>query len=103
MSQSLCTFPGISQIFSAHYALAHGITPGVVSIEIAPQAIFPQDRGDIVFTEDGVPVLTLTDCKLDSGSFEANDQGQVWRLNILDRRWRWAYPIISLRANIRDD
>lgn len=103
MFQALCSFPGISQIFSAHYALAHGITLGVVSIEIAPQTTFPQDRGDVVFTEDGAAVLTLTDCKLDSGSFEANDAGQIWRLNILDRRWRWAFPIISLRANIRDD
>lgn len=102
MSQALCSFPGINSIFSAHYALAHGITPGVVSIEIAPQATFVQERGDVVFTEDGAAVLTLTDCKLDSGSFEANDAGQVWRLNILDRRWHWAFPIISLRANVRD-
>jgi hypothetical protein len=102
-SQALVSFPGINQIFSAHYALAHGITPGVVSIEIAPQTMFPKDRGEVVWTVDGTEVLRLTDCKLDSASYEADDQGQILRLNILDRRWKWAFPVISLRANIRDD
>lgn len=102
-NQAYVTFPGIDQIFRAYYSLVHGITPGVIQIEIVPQDKPPKAQGDIIWWTDNQKVLTLTDCRLDSASFEYNDDGLLWKVNILDRRWRWAYPTISKRANMRNE
>lgn len=100
-NQCLVSYPGVTQIRSAYYALYHGITPGVIILEILPQNNLPKMQGDVVWTVDGVEVLRLTDCRLNDASYEVNENGQIWRINILDRRWRWAGPVSMLRANVR--
>jgi hypothetical protein len=94
------SFPGIDQVVSATYTLAHGITPGLAFLEIAPQGGFVGEGGALVFEFGGV-TLVFPDCKIDTLSLARTSQGLVWRLAILDRRWKWAFPTISGVYNVR--
>ena len=95
------TFPGISQIVRATYTLSHGITPGVATFEIAPQAGFVAQEGSVVFYFGNVR-LTFPGCRLNEMSYRRNDQGLIWALQIFDRRWKWAYGEISGHYNLRN-
>jgi hypothetical protein len=97
--QGLAYFPGIDQLISASYTLAHGITPGVIQVEMPPQPNFTAEMGSFFFYY-GDLVLEFADCKVDSVSFDASASGFVWRLAILDRRWMWAFGQISGRYNL---
>jgi hypothetical protein len=100
--QGLATFPGIQQVLSAEYTRSHGITPGLVTFEILPQAGFVGAAGPVVFTYGDV-LLAFPDCKVDAFSFRFNDQGFIIGLQIFDRRWKWAFPTISGHYNVRLD
>lgn len=87
--QGLAYFPGIKQIISARYTLSHGITPGVCSMEIAPQADITAAGGPLQF-KFGSVLLVFPDCRVDKFSYRTNGSGQVIGLNIYDRRWKWS-------------
>jgi hypothetical protein len=94
-------FPGIQQIVDANFAFsAHGITPSVCSISIAPQDGMVS-AVDTLAWEFGSEVRRFPRCLADSASFERNSQGMVWRLKILDRRWMWKWGAISGSYNRR--
>jgi len=94
-------FPGIQQIVDANFAFsAHGITPSVCSITIAPQQGMVS-AVDTLAWEFGGEVRRFPKCLADSASFERNSQGMVWRLKILDRRWLWKWGAISGSYNRR--
>ena len=98
--QGLAFFPGIQQIVGAEYSLGHGITPGVCSMQIAPQSSLIAEGGTLEFTFDSV-LLQFRGCKVDQGTLLRNSQNQIVNLSILDRRWRWAFGSISGAYNLR--
>lgn len=99
--QCVARFPGVEQIREAEYVLQHGISPGVATITMRPQANFPAVGGSLTFLRDGAKVLELKDCRVASGSGTASAGGRLVRLTILDRRWKWAFGQISGRYNLR--
>lgn len=96
------TFPGIAQIRQATLNMTHGITPSVVTFEIAPQAGFASQYGDATIFSDSQS-YTLRGCKVDKNSFERNSGGEVWRLAVFDRRWKWGWGRLSGTYNLRAD
>ena len=106
-NQATVSFPGVSQVVSASYTLQHGITPGSAVVETAPQANFIGAGGTLAFTftQDvgGPVVISLPNCKVARAEFSIGPQGRIWRLQILDRRWKWAFPTISGNYNRRNE
>jgi len=96
------SFPGIAQIVSARYTRSHGITPGVCTIEMAPQIGFTDIIGDLAFIYGPISVV-FPDCRIDQQSIRRTERNLIWSLNILDRRWRWNYGSISGTYNTRQD
>lgn len=84
------TFPGIAQILSARYTLAHGITPGVCEVEVVPQDD-PIGLGGTLAFHWGVVTIAIPGCKADLATARRTENGLVWSLGILDKRWRWRY------------
>jgi hypothetical protein len=97
--QGLVFFPGIKQVQEGSYTLTHGITPSAATVTILPQGDFA-GQGSLVFTY-GNKKIELPDCLVDNLSFERNQSGEIWRLAIYDRRWKWAYGKISGMYNVR--
>jgi hypothetical protein len=98
----LVTFPGVQQIVDANFAFcAHGITPSVCSLTIAPQYGLVAAVGQLTWEFAG-QVQRFEQCLADSADFERNAQGLVWRLKILDRRWKWKWGGIRGGYNRRD-
>lgn len=99
--QGLFTFPGINQIVSGGFSFTHGRSPSVASVTILPQQNWPAQGGalSIIF---GGGVIQFPDCKVDSINFTRDESGQLVRLQILDRRWKWAWGWISGEYNIRN-
>jgi hypothetical protein len=100
--QGYAYWPGINQIVSCSYTAAHGITPSAAVLEIAPQFNNFQADGDLTFYY-GSNVIVLRDCKVDTLSFERNENGEIWRLVILDRRWKWKFGKLSGMYNVRKE
>jgi len=100
-------FPGINQVVDASFTFTQGISPSVCTLTIAPQANVISEGGTLQFAwlDNGNPVVQLQwpYCKIDSGSLERNERGEVWRLQILDRRWMWGWGAIYGRWNWRGD
>ncbi len=88
--QGLCFFPGVQHVVSATYTLSHGITPGVCTIECAPQFGFVGAGGLLEF-QFGPVIIQFANCKVDTFSFRFTQQGRIWALQVLDRRWKWAF------------
>src|ERR1043166_5589967 len=97
--QGLAYFPGIKQIISARYTLSHGITPGVCSMEIAPQDDITAAGGALQF-KFGSVLLVFPDCRVDKFSYRTNGSGQVVGLNIYDRRWKWSCGFMRGAYNV---
>ncbi len=103
MSIYTISFPGVRAVVSGSYTLNRGIAPSVVTLTVAPQDNLIARVGDVVFYENGNPVLTIADCAVDSSSVTKNSGGQIVTLSLFDRRWRWQFKgIVSGRYNQRD-
>lgn len=102
MLQGLASFPGILQMLDASISIEHGISPGVATLTIVPQDGLATEVGTLIFSFGGAS-LQFPNCKVDQASFERNAQGDVWRLSLLDRRWRWRFGQISGTYNARQD
>lgn len=108
LPQGLFLFPGIDTFISAQYTLAHGITPGMATFIIPPQATPPSEGGPLyVSFDDGLGWLgnavnmQFPDCKIDQATYRKTQSGFVWQIDILDRRWKWAFGAISGLYNVR--
>ena len=99
--QGLFHYPGIQHIISGTYTLSHGITPGVATLQIAPQRNFPTLVGRLRMTFAGW-FLDFRDMKIDKHSFTYDENGLVISLSLLDRRWKWRFGEWSARYNIRE-
>lgn len=93
------TFPGINKIVSGTFTLSHGISPSAAMIQIPPQDNFTVPAGTLAITYGGTRI-EFPDCRLDMASLEVGDNGQIWTLKILDRRWKWQFGKISGHWNI---
>ena len=103
MSLYALTYPGIQSVISGSYTLSRGFSPGVVSITIAPQGGTIPSVGTVTFLQDGVAVLSLPQCAVDAATVQRNTGGQIVRLQLLDRRWRWRFAgMVSGHYNQRD-
>lgn len=98
--QGLASFPGIAQILSASITLGHGISPSTAQIAMAPQSGLIADVGTLTFILGGA-LVTLPDCKVDSGSYQRTDGGESWQVSLVDRRWKWRFGQISGKFNVR--
>ena len=94
-------FPGIpaESVIAANYSLGHGITPGVITVEVPAGKAKPRQEGACVFTF-GSTTLRIDGCKVDTGQSRIG-QGQIWTYSILDGRWPWQYGYIIGHYNIR--
>lgn len=86
----LAIWPGISQVLRASFTLTQGITPSVCTLEIAPQSGPVTEHGTLTFTFADV-TINFPNAKVDKASFQFTENGLLWQLSIIDRRWRWAY------------
>jgi hypothetical protein len=101
--QGIATFPGIGQLVEASISMTHGISPSMAVLTIAPQTDFDTEVGTLTFTMDDT-TIEFPDCKVDYSSLERNEHGEIWRLSMFDRRWRWRFGQISGTYNVwRDD
>jgi hypothetical protein len=100
--QGQVRFPGVAQVVSARYVYTSGVAPGVAVLDIAPQpgVIF---SGGTLELDFGSIHLALPDCRVERIRFQRTEQGTIWRLKILDRRWRWTFGRISGTYNLRRD
>ena len=87
VSKPLITFAGVSAIVSADYTLAAGITPGIATLYVDPEAKLPRVGALQIY--DGSLVATIPDCIIDKIEHVVRSTGRVNRVTILDRRWRW--------------
>jgi hypothetical protein len=85
-------YSGIEQIERGEFVLTQGIMPSVATLEILPQdpSTIPQD-GFLSLAYGSDKPITFYGCRVDKATFQYSQQGLVWRLNILDRRWRWRF------------
>jgi hypothetical protein len=99
--QGLVSYPGLSTFTRAEYVLSLGISPGKCTIEM-PQELVQglQQTGDLTFSY-GQQSITLPDCVLDQAHVSAGEGGFIARVDILDRRWRWADGSLSGHWNLR--
>ncbi|KKN80841.1 hypothetical protein LCGC14_0326480 [marine sediment metagenome] len=102
MLQGTCTFPGIESIVEATISFVHGISASVATLTIKPQLNFIGEGGTLTFLF-GDEKVDFPDCKIDYSSLQRNNQGEVWRLSIFDRRWKWKWGKISGFYNTRED
>jgi hypothetical protein len=98
--QGLATFPGVEHLISASITLQNGIEPSTAELVFAPQPDFSTESGTLTFAMNGTSVV-FPDCKVDRGSVERNARGEVCRLSLLDRRWKWRFGQISGKYNVR--
>lgn len=103
-------FPGIEKIVGASVTMVHGISPAVFQLQIAPQDNFTAAGGTFSIVYSDIPTgggstlqYDFPDCKVDRHSFRRGTGGELWTLDIWDRRWKWAFGHVSGIYNTRDD
>lgn len=82
------SYPGAISVVSCTYTCSHGITPATAVLRILPQDGLPAGEGNLTLF-DGVGTVVIRNCKLDRMKVEMTEQGAVWAIELLDRRWRW--------------
>jgi hypothetical protein len=97
MAQGLISYAGLPP-GTGSFTLSHGITPSVCTMELAPQPQLPPANGSLVFTF-GEVLVAFPSCRLNALNYSRTSG--YWSLQILDRRWKWAYGKISGRYNVR--
>ncbi len=99
--QAVVEFPGADQVLALEATWSHGVVPNVFTLTVAPQA--PLAGGGTLRLRWGDIQIEFPDCRVDSSSFQLDGSGSVVQFQILDRRWKWQFPIISGHWNLRTD
>lgn len=81
---------------------AHGILPSVCALDILPQPALNVLNGTLRISY-GQTQIAWPDCRIDAHQLERNDEGQIYRVWIWDRRWRWQFGQISGEYNRQQD
>lgn len=102
--QTSVSFPGL-ELLSADFAVSRGVTPSICSCLCLPFDGGNLSPGTLAF-RFGDSSWQFEDCVLASAHMHERVQirGQsvwLWRVHLLDRRWRWQYGSISGRYNTR--
>jgi len=94
------SYPGVVNVKSATMNWTHGISPSRCTIELTPQpgGVAPTGTLKLMF---GNMSLSFPNCCADHGSAEFTSSGEIWQLQILDRRYKWAWGEISGSYNLR--
>jgi hypothetical protein len=99
--QAIASFTNVQLVESLSMTLAHGITPSQAVLRILPQSSNIFKRGRLA-CQFGAFKFGWDDALADVANATLNASGQVIAITILDRRWKWAFPIISGHYNVRD-
>ncbi len=83
-------YPGVGAVVSADIVRGHGISPSTFTLTITPQKALPNRTGTLVLRY-GTKTVTLPGCMICQNSWKYDENGSIWQLSILDRRWRWKY------------
>lgn len=103
MPNYAATFPGL-KLTRVDFLFTHGISPSTAVVyAIAEPEVPPVAVGDLMFLQDGVPIMTFKDCAVDQSTTTPpiTKRGYRMRRTIVDRRWKWKYCLISGRYNAR--
>lgn len=92
-------YPGLTAFNDASATISQGISPSRITVSVPPSFGTIAEVGDMVFT-DGRGSITFRDCKVEDLQGTADIQRQGGTLVFLDHRWRWEFPVVSMRANI---
>lgn len=94
-------YPGLpaESVIAATYSLGHGVSPGVITVEVPALTAYPQPEGVGVFSY-GSTVLPVVGCRFDLGTSRTGG-GEIWTFSILDGRWPFEFGDISGHYNIR--
>lgn len=82
---------GTAPLMDLSYEVAVGISPQCLQVTIAPLPAtgLPDVLGTVAFGDGLSAPLVLRDCRLANFQEVRSDGGIDWRLQILDRRWKW--------------
>ena len=94
-------FPGVGQVGRGEMRGKSGVKPAVAVVEMVPQAGLPQGEGELVWS-CGNTRLVFPGCRVKRMALRRGLRGLVWRMEIVDRRWRWKFAKVSGRYNVRD-
>jgi len=87
----------------AKMSRSKGVQPDTGEIVFARGATQPSNaNGILAFFYGGVQVDEFRDCRI-SLVEDATTAWKQWRYTVRDRRWKWKYPRIDGRYNVRDD
>lgn len=96
------SWPGIVAVESMSGTVSHGIQPALFQLVTLPQTLPPSTYGDLVFSDRVHGTISLRNCKVDRITSSTGPGGTTWRLEILDRRWQWAFGRIDGLYNRTD-
>ena len=103
MIQARVLFDGIQQVLDWTFSFsAHGITPSVCQIRIAPQFGWPAEIGTLTITDSNGTILNFEGCAVDRATVQRDGSGMIVAVDIIDRRWLWRFGEISGRYNVRN-
>ena len=98
--QAQVAFAGVDQVIAARLRFEPGVAPSVCWLDILPQAALASEQGTLELT-CGDTYLTFPDCQIDRASLVRNGDGDIERLALFDRRWRWNFAQLSGHHNQR--
>lgn len=99
--QGLMSFPGVGQILGGTFTFSHGITPSIALIEVAPQNAPLGEIGTLEIRFGGI-TIRFPNSLLDANTLQIDGNGTVWRVEIMDRRWKWQFGEIIGHYNLRN-
>lgn len=86
--QGYFSFLGVRGLYEASGTLATGISPSTFTLTVEARSFTPR-IGPLVLSYGGKSIV-FRDCVVDRAeSVIGGDGYEVWRLTILDRRWKW--------------
>lgn len=91
--------PSIVGVESATYLLSRGARPSVCQVQMPYNPNLRKGPFPMTWS-DGFRSITFKDCIINDVQ-TSNGNGQVMSIAILDRRWKWEYPRISGKYNVR--
>ncbi|MCC9608512.1 hypothetical protein LOC68_09900 [Blastopirellula sp. JC732] len=95
------SYPGVGDFVEVRYTLAHGVSPGRITLRTLPGAADPAAIGAASFRYAGTQIA-MPNCRVDSVTAETDYAGRsILRFEILDQRWAWKFGAISGEYNIR--
>lgn len=102
MLEAVVSYTGVDEIFSFTYSIGHGVVPGVMSFQIAPQRLDKIAQfGTLKMEYDGKK-WKMPNCLSDRASYQLNSSGEVVGFYASDFRWAWHYATVTGAFNVKD-